>query len=85
MDKDEIRVLLDVPIIHGWSLFEVFGRALDKNANHSIDIDRWTPMCNYQQRRKNAHRHWRLCSGILPATVDSETASVVQFAHLCSA
>jgi hypothetical protein len=37
MDKDAIRVLLDVPIIHGWSLFEVFGRALDKNANHSID------------------------------------------------
>ena len=42
MDKDEIRVLLDVPIIHGWGLFEVFGRALDKNANHSLDIDAWT-------------------------------------------
>ena len=62
MDKDEIRVLLDVPIIHGWGLFEVFGRALDKNANHSLDMDRWTPMCNYQPRRKNAHRHWRLCN-----------------------
>jgi hypothetical protein len=38
MDKDEIRVLLDVLIIHCWGLFEVFGRALDKNEQCAICI-----------------------------------------------
>ena len=40
----EVRVVLDFALIHGWSLFEVFGKMEDTAENRKvrIDMDRWT-------------------------------------------
>jgi len=38
--KNEVRIILDVPMDGAWGLFEIFGRTLDHN-DYAVDTDRW--------------------------------------------
>ena len=40
ISKDEVRVVLDMPIDGAWGLFEVYGRTLDFD-DYNVDTDRW--------------------------------------------
>ena len=40
IQKDEIRIVLDIPVNGEWCLFEIYGRTCDYN-DYDIDTDRW--------------------------------------------
>jgi hypothetical protein len=40
INKDEVRIVQDMPLSGAWTLFEVFRLTCDQN-DYSVDTDRW--------------------------------------------